>query len=98
MVANHHFIANDYLRAFDLKNLFAKYVVYYSNLHYPDSPEPLSSKERHDLTLKLEEVMNEMSLLVLKMKDFKPDTDDLKNSIRKIPMQPRKANESRIAN
>ena len=96
MVAHHHFIANDYLRAFELKELFAKYAVCYSNIHYPDG-EPLSSKDRHDLTLKLEETMNEMTLLVLKMKETKQDACDLKSAIPKLPVQLRKANEYRVA-
>ena len=96
MVANHHFIANDYLRAFELKNLFSQYAVYYSNLHYQEG-EALSSKDRHDLTLKLEETMNEMSLLVLKMKESKPDTGDLKHPIPKLPVPLRKGNECRVA-
>jgi hypothetical protein len=65
------FIAKDYLRAFDLKNLFHKYVVIYSQLHCEESTEPLSNKDRHELNLKLQDTMNEMTLLVLKMKEAK---------------------------
>lgn len=68
------FIAKDYLRAFDLKNLFHKHVVYYTHLHHHDSTEPLSSKDRHELSLKLDETMNEITLLVLKMKESKQTT------------------------
>ncbi len=70
---NQCFIAKDYLRAFDLKNLFHKYVVIYSQLHCRESAEPLSGKDRHELNLKLQEAMNEMTLLVLKMKESKSE-------------------------
>jgi hypothetical protein len=96
MVANHHFIANDYLRAFDLKEIFAKYAVYYSNLHYPD--EPLSGKDRHELNLKLEEAMNEMTVLVLKMKERKSVTDNVNKAIPNVSVMLGKVNEHRLAN
>ena len=96
MATNHHFIAKDYLRAFDLKEIFAKYAVYYSNLHYPS--EPLSSKDRSELMLKLEDATNEMTLLVLKMKETKPVSDHVKNFMPKSAVLPRKVNECRIAN
>ena len=96
MAANHHFIANEYLRAFDLKEIFAKYAVYFASLHYPD--EPLSSKDRHELTLKLEEAMNEMTLLVLKMKEPKSDLDKSEKAVSHSHVTLRKANECRMAN
>ena len=98
MVANHNFIAKDYLRAFDLKSLFVRYTVYYSKLNYPDGDEPLSSKDRHELTLKIQETLNDMSLLVLKMKETKPNTEALPRSIANLPMQLRKVTETRMAN
>jgi hypothetical protein len=78
MVNSHYFIAKDYLRAFDLKNLFHKYVVIYAQLHYPDDNEPLSNTDRHELTLQLEEAMHEITLQVLKMKETKPAAEALK--------------------
>ena len=85
MDAKSCFIAKDYLRAFDLKNLFHKYVVLYTQLNYSESAEPLSSKDRHELTLKLQETMNEISLLVLKMKESKSDIDALdKSDLRSV--------------
>ena len=85
MVANHHFIAKDYLRAFELKETFAKYSVYYTNLHYPS--EPLSNRDRFELTTKLEETMNEMSVQVLKMKEPKRHADKLARGNQKLSMQ-----------
>jgi hypothetical protein len=96
MSANPHFIANEYLRAFDLKEIFARYAVYYSNLHYPS--ESLSSKSSHEITLKLEETMIEMTVLVLKMKASKSDTDKIKKAIPKPPALLHKVNEYRMAN
>jgi hypothetical protein len=75
------FIAKDYLRAFDLKNLFHKYVVIYSQIHCQESTEPLSNKDRHELNLKLQETMNEMTLLVLKMKESKREKVVLENRL-----------------
>ena len=98
MVASNNFIAKDYLRAFDLKNLFHKYVVFYSQLHYPDSQEPLSSKDRHDLNFKLQETMNEMSVLVLRMKEAKPDTEIPENANSTLAPKLNKAHEYRAAN
>jgi len=96
MVANHHFIAKDYLRAFELKEIFAKYAVYFTNLHYPS--EPLSNKDRLELTLKLEEAMNEMTIQVLKMKEPKQNNGQMAKENLKSAMPLRKVNECRIAN
>jgi hypothetical protein len=94
MTANHNFIASNYLRAFDLKEIFAKYAVIYSNLHYPS--EPLSSQNRNDLTLKLEAAMNEMTLLVLKMKEPKPDSEEYQKYFPNTPATFRMAQEHRV--
>jgi hypothetical protein len=75
------FIAKDYLRAFDLKNLFHKYVVIYSQLHCRDSAEPLSSKDRYELNLKLQEAMSEMTMLVLKMKESKSEKVEIEKAL-----------------
>jgi hypothetical protein len=76
-----YFIAKDYLRAFDLKNIFHKYVVIYSQLHCRDGDDPLSNKDRNELDLKLLEAMNEMTLLVLKMKESKQEKAEQGNGL-----------------
>ena len=90
MNTSQHFIAQDYLHAFDLKSLFIKYTVIYSQLHYPDGNEPLSAKNRHDLGNQLQDVMNEMNLLVLNKKNFKnPSMYDMaafKNKTQASPL------------
>ena len=98
MTASQHFIAKDYPRAFELKKLFHKYVVYFSQLNYADSKEPLSSKERHELTFKLQETTNEMSLLVLKMKELKSDSEALNNATPLASMKLSTINEYLAAN
>jgi hypothetical protein len=98
MVNSQYFIAKDYLRAFDLKNLFHKYVVIYSQLNYPDGEEPLSNKDRHELTLKLDEAMNEITLQVLKMKETKPATDALKKPLVPSVNTVKQSREYRTAN
>lgn len=90
MNTSQHFIAQDYFHAFDLKSLFIKYTVIYSQLHYPDSDEPLSVKNRHDLGNQLHAVMDEMTLLVLNMKNFQspslPATAAFKNKTQVSPI------------
>jgi hypothetical protein len=98
MVTKSCFIAKDYLRAFDLKNLFHKYVVLYTQLNYSDNADPLQSKDRHELTLKLQETMNEISLLVLRMKESKSDIDELNKADINSINSSKSYNDSRIAN
>ena len=98
MVTSSNFIAKDYLQAFDLKNLFHKYVACYTQLNYPNSEESLSGKDRHDLTVKLQEAMNEMTLLVLKMKESKPEHETLKNSNHQLSLPLNKVTELRTVN
>ncbi len=98
MDAKSRFIANDYLRAFDLKNLFHKYVVLYTQLNYSENSEPLPSKDRHELTIKLQETMNEISLLVLRMKESKADIDESNEADIKSMNSRKSCNDSRIAN
>ena len=98
MTASQCFIAKDYPRAFELKNLFHKYVVYFSHLNYADGEEPLSSKERHELTFKLQETLNEMSLRVLKMKESKFDSEAHNSSTLLVAMKLNTKNEYRAAN
>jgi hypothetical protein len=81
MNKSQYFIAKDYLRAFDLKNIFHKYVVIYAQLHCREGDDPLSNKDRNELNLKLQEAMNEMTLLVLKMKESKQQKAELANDM-----------------
>ncbi len=69
MDTGQYFIAPDYLRAFDLKELFVKHTVIFSELHFHEGDEPLSSKQRDELTTQLQDVMNEMNILVLRKKN-----------------------------
>ena len=98
MIKNQYFIAKDYLRAFELKNLFHKYVVIYSQLYYPDGNEPMTHKDRQELTLKLEESMNEITLLAMKMKEAKQDTVSKKSNFTTGMNTVKQNSETRIAN
>ena len=98
MIKNQYFIANEYLRAFELKNLFHKYVVIYSQLYYPDGNEPITHKDRQELTLKLEESMNEITLLAMKMKEAKQDTVSKKSNFTTGMNTVKQNSETRIAN
>jgi hypothetical protein len=82
MVASSNFIANDYHLAFSLQKRFHEYVALYTQLHYPENRETISNKDRQELTLKLQEAMNEISLLVLEMKQGKSETEFFQNTNR----------------
>ena len=93
-----YFVAKDYLRAFDLKNLFHEYVVIYSQINFPDGEVALSKKDRYELTLKLEETMNKITLLVLKMKEPKSENGSEKKTILPALGLTKATSESRLAN
>lgn len=75
MVASSYFIANDYDLAFNLNKLFHDYVALYTKLHYPESKRAISNIERRELNLKLQQAVNEITLIAMKMKQFKSDSD-----------------------
>jgi hypothetical protein len=77
-----YFIAQDYLRSFDLKELFVKHTVIFSELHFHEGDEPLSSKQRDELTAGLHDVMNEMTLLVLSKKNLNSRSLNYTKSIK----------------
>jgi len=75
MVASRYFIAQDYDLAFKLQNLFHEYVGLYTRLHYPDSKNPASNLERRELAMKVQDAMNDITLLALQMKQFNSDVE-----------------------
>jgi hypothetical protein len=75
MVASSYFIANDYDLAFNLNKLFHDYVALYTKLHYPENKRAISNTERRELNLKLQEAVNKITLLAMKMKQFKSDAE-----------------------
>ncbi len=97
MVAAQYFIAKDYLRAFDLQNLFHSYAVYYTQLHCPDNDVVLSSKDRDELNLKLEQSLNDLTLLVLEMKQAKSDKTALRQASLPVFSAPNQITECRMA-
>lgn len=66
------FIAKDYPHSLALQNRFKEYVELFAQLNCSDSAETLSGKDRHELNLKLEQAYNEITLIVLKLKQTKP--------------------------
>jgi len=93
-----YFIAKDYHRASELKNQFQKYVAIFTQLNCPNGEETLSNKDRQELTLKLHDAMNEMSLHVLKLKETKFYIEILKNSRDLLPVPQQHVNECHLAN
>jgi len=73
MAVGRYFSVNDYDLAFNLQKHFHEYVAIYTSLHYPDSKKPLPTKERGELTLKLEESITKINLLAMKMRQLQPD-------------------------
>jgi hypothetical protein len=75
MVAIDKFIAKDYSHSIALQNRFKEYVALFTQLNFGDGTEALSSKDRNELNLKLEQAHNEITLLVLKLKQAKPNPE-----------------------
>jgi hypothetical protein len=90
MVASSYFIANDYDLAFNLQKHFHEYVALYTKLHYPESKNTVSHKERCEIILRLQEAVKEIALLGMKMKQFKTETETgiAKSPIRNAPSDP----------
>jgi len=80
MVTSSNFIANEYHLAFNLQKAFHDYVALYTQLHYPENRETVANKDRQELTLKLQESVNEISLLALEMKQGKSEAKALKHT------------------
>lgn len=80
MVASSNFLANDYHLAFNLQKAFYEYVELYTQLHYPENLESISTKERQEMNLKVQEAINKISLVALEMKQCNSETKILKNA------------------
>lgn len=75
MVAIGKFIAKDYPHSLALQNRFKEYVALFTQLNFHEGAEVLSSKDRNELNLKLEQAYNEITLIVLKLKQTKPNPE-----------------------
>lgn len=75
MVADNKFIAKDYSHSLALQNRFQEYVALFTRLNFQDGAETLSSKDRNELSLQLEHAYNEITLIVLKLKQSKPSPE-----------------------
>jgi len=71
MAAISCFIAEDYQQAFTLQKLFHDYVALFTELRNPESNAAISEKDRQEQKAKVQEKLNEINLLVLKMKQAK---------------------------
>ena len=78
MAVSRYLVTNDSDLEFNLQKLFHDYVALYVKLHFPDSRNAVSHAARRELILKLQKAVNEMALLVSKMKRFKSETGHLK--------------------
>lgn len=75
MVAADKFIAQDYSHSLALQKRFQEYVALFTQLNFHDGTETLSSKDRNELNLQLEQAYNEITLIVLKLKQTKPNPE-----------------------
>lgn len=73
MARGNSFVVNDSEVAENIEKLFQEYVALFIRLHYPDGNTAVSDAERRELTLKLKESVNDITLLGLKHRRKKPD-------------------------
>lgn len=73
MARGNSFVVNDSEVAENIEKLFHEYVALFMQLHYPDGNIAVSDAERRELTLKLKEAVNDITLLGLKYKRKKPE-------------------------
>jgi predicted transcriptional regulator len=73
------YVVNNSEFADKIENLFHEYVALFMKLHYP--ADAVSDAERRELTLKLKESVNAISLLAMKRKRFKFDTKSVKHHL-----------------
>ena len=78
MTSISYFVAHDTDLTFNLQKSFHDYVALYTKLHFPESKNALSNAERRELILKLQDLVNEMSIMFMKMRRFKTDTEIVK--------------------
>lgn len=78
MAASSYFAANDSDLNFNLHKRFHDHVALYTKLHFPENKSAVSNSERRELSLKLQESVNDMSQIALKIKQFKSDTKIVK--------------------
>lgn len=75
MAASSSFVKNNSEFAENIEQLFHEYVALFVKLHYPDSGNTVSDEERRELTLKLRESVNEITMLAMKRKHVKVDAE-----------------------
>ncbi len=73
MARGNSFVVNDSEVAENIEKLFHEYVAIFIQLHYPDGNNAVSDAERRELSLKLKESVNDITLLGLKHRRKKPD-------------------------
>lgn len=73
MARGNSFVVNDSEVAENIEKLFHEYVALFMQLHYPDGNKTVSVDERRELTLKLKESVDDITLLGLKYKRKKPE-------------------------
>jgi hypothetical protein len=81
MAASNTFVVNNSEFAENIEKLFNEYVALFVKLHYPDSDHAVSDEERRELTLKLRESVNQITMLAMKRKHVKVDTEIVNSPI-----------------
>ena len=75
------YVVNNSEFAEKIEPLFNEYVALFMKLHYPADNKAVSDAERRELTLKLKESVNAISLLAMRRKRFKFDTKSVKHHL-----------------
>jgi len=79
MTTNNHFSSKDYDLTLRLQELFLAYTELNAKIHDARSSKDVMNEENLELSLKLKEAVNEIGLLVMKMKQLQADTKIAKN-------------------
>ncbi len=83
MTTNSYFVARDYDLTLRLQELFLEYAALNTKIHNARSSKDVMNEKNLELSLKLKETVNEIGLLVMKMKRIQTNT-----KLSKKPMQP----------
>ena len=74
------YVINNSEFAEKIEACFNEYVALFMQLHYPSDNSAVTDSERRELTLKLKESVNKITLLAMKSKPLQLDTEIVKHN------------------
>lgn len=87
MTTNSYFVAKDYDLTLRLQELFLEYAALNTQIHNARSSKAVMNEKSLELSLKLKETVNEIGLLVMKMKRIQIDTKLSKQPMPSAPTE-----------